>query len=127
MTASPKPPQGGRVHLGAPIVPMNRSGRYLRHRVAAERAYAARRRAIWWYRGAAAVLLCLFYLTIGRDLVALARAKTGTAKMEIRSEVHQLTTDLDGVAGAASPATREDGVPLALTSAAGLADAEGPP
>ena len=73
------------------------------------------------------MLLCLFYLTIGRDLVAVARAKTGTAKMEIRSEVHQLTTDLDSGAGAASPATKEDGVPLALTSAAGLADAEGPP
>jgi len=104
---------------------MNPSGRYLRHRVAAERAHAARRRAIWWSRGAAAALLCLFYLTIGRDLVAVARAKTGTAKMEIRSEVHQLTTDLDSVAGAASRATGEDGVPPALTSAAGLAEAEG--
>src|SRR4030042_939712 len=89
--ASPKPPQGGRVHLGAPIVPMNPSGRYLRHRVAAERTHAARRRGVGWSRGAAVVLLCLFYLAIGRDLVAVAKAKTGTAKMEIRSEVHQLT------------------------------------
>ena len=126
MTASPKPPQGGRVHLGAPIVPMNPSGRYLRHRVAAERAHAARRRAIWWSRGAAVVLLCLFYLAIGRDLIAAARAKTGTAKMEIRSEVHQLTTDLENVAAGASLPTAGDESPMELTSAAGLAEAEGP-
>ena len=125
MIASPKPPQGGRVHLGAPIVPMNLPGRYIRHRVAAERACAARRRAIRWFRGAAAVLFCLFYLAIGRDLIAVARAKTGTAKMEIRSEVHQLTNDVDSVAGAAGLATGQDESLPALTSAAGLAEAEG--
>ena len=124
MTASPKPPQGGRVHLGAPIVPMNPSGRYLRHRVAAERAHAARRRAIWWSRGAAAALLCLFYLTIGRDLVAVARAKTGSAEMEIRSEVHQLTTDIETVAGGAGLATADDRSVPALTSAAALPEGE---
>jgi len=101
---------------------MNPSGRYLRHRVAAERAHAARRRAIWWSRGAAAALLCLFYLTIGRDLVAVARAKTGTAKMEIRSEVHQLTTDLGNVAGGAGLATVDDESVAALTSAAALSE-----
>jgi hypothetical protein len=103
---------------------MNPSGRYLRHRVTAERAHAARRRAIWWSRGAAAVLLCLFYLTIGRDLVAVARAKTGSAEMEIRSEVHQLTTDIETVAGGAGLATADDRSVPALTSAAALPEGE---
>jgi len=72
------------------------------------------------------VLLCLLYLAIGRDLIAAARAKTGTAKMEIRSEVHQLTTDLENVAAGASLPTAGDESPMELTSAAGLAEAEGP-
>ena len=72
------------------------------------------------------MLLCIFYLAIGRDLIAVARAKTGSAKMEIRSEVHQLTTDLDNVAGGASLPAAGDESPMALTSAAGLAEAEGP-
>lgn len=73
------------------------------------------------------MLLCLFYLTIGRDLIAVARAKTGSANMEIRSEVHQLTADLENVAGAASLATAGDESLPALTSAAGLAETEGAP
>ncbi len=70
------------------------------------------------------MLLCLFYLVIGRDLIAVARAKTGSAKMEVQSEVHQLTTDLKNVAGGAGLATADDQSLPALTSAAALSEAE---
>jgi len=101
---------------------MNPSGRYLRHRVAAERARAARLRATWCFRVSAALLLCLFYLVIGRDLVAVARAKKDTAEMEIRHEAHRFSKDLESLAGAAGLASAEDPSPPALTSSAALAE-----
>lgn len=70
------------------------------------------------------MLLCLFYLTIGRDLIAVARAKTCSAKMEVRHEVSELTTDIENVAGGAGLATVDDESVAALTSAAALSETD---
>jgi len=123
------PPYNGRAQLGAPIVPMNPSGRYLRHRVAAERAYRARRRAAWRNRAIAWLGLGLFYFAIGRDLVALVTAKKSAAEMEVQHEVRQFGDDLRNLAGAAKVQSNDQMNPLAFTSGAALAEAasEGSP
>jgi hypothetical protein len=126
VTASPKRVSGRRAQLGAPVVPINSSGRYLRHRVAADEAYHSRRRALWWHRAALAVIAGLFYLAIGRDLLALARAKKDSAVMEIRYDTHQVVGDLQRIAGAANLASNENMSPLAFTSAQAMA-AKGDP
>lgn len=79
---------------------------------------------MWRLRGAAVVLFCLLYLVIGRDLIAVARAKTGSAEMEVRSGVHELTADIKGVAGGSGLATASDQSVPALTSAAALSETE---
>lgn len=123
MTASPRGrPVGRRPQLGSPIIPINCTGAYLRHRVAAERAYLARRRIMWWHRAVIALVLCVFYLVIGRDLIALAAAKKETAKMEIEHDARQLREDLKRIpgtvenAGNAAPA-----MPAALSESGGAA------
>jgi hypothetical protein len=123
VTASPTPPFGGRAQLGAPIVPMNPSGRYLRHRVAAERAYRARRRAAWRNRMIVCLGLCLFYFAIGRDLVALVTAKKSAAQMEVQHEVRQFGDDLRNLAAGAKAPSSDRMSPVALTSGAALAEA----
>lgn len=98
MAASPKCVSARRAQLGAPVLPVNAPGRYLRHRVAADRAYHLRRRLLWWRRAALLVIASLFYLVIGRDLIALARAKKDSAAMEISHDTHRLATDLSRIA-----------------------------
>ena len=100
MTASPRNrTTSPHASLGSPIIPINSPGAYLRHRVAAERASAARRRLLWWYRAFVALIICVFYLVIGRDLIALASAKKDTAKMEIEHDAQQLRQDLKRITG----------------------------
>lgn len=101
MAASPKRVSARRAQLGAPVLPVSSPGRYLRHRVAADRAYHLRRRLLWWHRAALLVIASLFYLVIGRDLIALARAKKDSAAMEIRHDTHQIATDLSRIAASA--------------------------
>ena len=79
---------------------------------------------MWRLRGAVAVILCLLYVAIGRDLIAVARAKTDTAKMEVSSEVHQLTADIENVADGAGLATVDDESVAALTSAGALPEGD---
>ncbi len=100
MTASPRnKTTSPRASLGSPIIPINSPGAYLRHRMAAEKAYAARRRLLWWHRALIALIICVFYLAIGRDLIALASAKKDTAKMEIEHDAQQLRQDLKRITG----------------------------
>ena len=123
----PVPPiqSGRRVHLGSPVVPINPSATYLRHRAAAQRAYSARRRATQWRR-----LLLLFacgvlYFAIGRDLIALVLAKRDTVAMEVRRDVHALGKDVESLIDAAhAQDATEITSPLAFTSAAALASAD---
>jgi len=123
VSASPTPPFGGRAQLGAPIVSMNPSGRYLRHRVAAERAYRARRRATWWKRGIVCLGLCLFYFAIGRDLLALVTTRKSSAQMEVQHEVQQFGDDLRNIAGGAKLSSNDRMPPVALTSGAAVVEA----
>ena len=110
-----------RRQLGSPVVPVNPSRAYLRHRAAAQQAHRAQRRARWWYRGAALVLLLALYFAIGRDLIALGRATKNVAAMEVRYEVHALAKDVEGVAQCAQLTSASDYTsPIAFTSAAAL-------
>ncbi len=67
------------------------------------------------------MLLCIVYFAIGRDLIAVAGAKKDAAEMEIRREVHQVTKDLENLAGVTNVIAAEDVSPVTFTSAAALA------
>jgi hypothetical protein len=70
-------------------------------------------------------LLVFFYIVVGRDLVALVRAKRGQTATEVRYEVQKVKKDVETVAGAVrGGAASELDSPLALTSAAALAGRE---
>ena len=100
MTASPgNRTTSPRAALGSPIIPINATSAYLRHRVAAEKSVAARLRFLWWYRAIVALVICVFYLVIGRDLIALTCAKKDTTKMEIEHDAQQLRQDLKQITG----------------------------
>jgi hypothetical protein len=127
MAGSPVRPAGRRVHLGAPVIPINPSATYLRHRVAVERAARARRRAMRWRRLLLALMCGLLYFAIGRDLIALARAKKDTVTMEIRRDVQTLSNDVERITGASQvQAAHEITSPVAFTSAAALAGKDDP-
>ena len=126
MTALPTRKRARRAQLGAPVLPVNAPGHYLRQRVSAARAYRARRRMFWWHRGALAFIACCFYLVIGRDLLALARAKKDSAAMEIRCETHQLATDIRRVGDAAKLASDQTVFPVDLSSAQTMAKQANP-
>ena len=126
MTASLTRKRARRAQLGAPVLPVNASARYLHHRVSAQQAYRARRRMLWWHRGALAFIACCFYLVIGRDLLAVARAKKDSAAMEIRCETHQLSTDVRRVGDAAKLASDQTVFPVDLSSAQTMAEQANP-
>ncbi len=127
MPASPVRPADGRVHLGSPVVPINPPASYLRHRAAVARAYRLRRRAIWRRRMLLAVVCSLLYLAIGRELIALLRAKKDTMAMEIRHDAHTLANDIERIADVSgAQAAYGTGSPVAFTSAAALARREDP-
>jgi putative intracellular protease/amidase len=109
------------------VIPINPSATYLRHRVAVESAARARRRAIRWRRLLLALMCGLLYFAIGRDLIALARAKKDTVAMEIRHDVQTLSNDVQRMAGASQvQAAHEITSPVVFTSAAALANKESP-
>jgi len=128
--ASPRRGPARRAQLGAPVLPINASGRYLRHRVSADKAFRARRQTLWLRRAALAFLACCLYFAIGRDLFALAKAKSDSAVTGIRHDTHQIATDIERVATAARLASDQTVSPVAFTSAktaveqAGSADIE---
>ncbi len=127
MAGSPVRPPGRRVHLGAPVIPINPSATYLRHRVAVERASRARRRAIRWRRLLLALVCGLLYFAIGRDLIALGRAKKDAMAMEVRRDVHTFSKDVERITGVSrTTAAHEITSPVAFTSAAALADKHDP-
>lgn len=114
---------GRRVHLGSPALPIVASGAYLRHRAAARRAQRAQRR----YRRIRGVLLVVtaaaLYCIIGSDLLQLARAKRSVMSTELRKDAQTLTKDLENLRQAGPlQGDWENMSPLALTSAAALAD-----
>ena len=109
------------------MIPINPSATYLRHRVAVERAARARRRAMRWRRLLLALMCGLLYFAIGRDLIALARAKKDTVTMEIRRDVQTLSNDVERITGASQvQAAHEITSPVAFTSAAALAGKDDP-
>ena len=109
------------------MIPINPSATYLRHRVAVERAARARRRAMRWRRLLLALMCGLLYFAIGRDLIALARAKKDTVTMEIRRDVQTLSNDVERITGASQvQAAHEITSPVAFTSAAALAGRDDP-
>jgi hypothetical protein len=76
---------------------------------------------LWWHRGALAFVACCFYLVIGRDLLALARAKKDSAVMEIRHETHQLATDIRRASDAARYASDQTVLSVDFSSAQTMA------
>ena len=109
------------------MIPINPSATYLRHRVAVERAARARRRAMRWRRLLLALMCGLLYFALGRDLIALARAKKDTVTMEIRRDVQTLSNDVERITGASQvQAAHEITSPVAFTSAAALAGKDDP-
>lgn len=114
------------MYLGAPVVAVNSSGAYLRHRVAAARAQRRRRRAAWRLRLFLVTGLALLYFAIGRDLLMLGRARLDEASMSIRKDVHGLTHDLKRLIGANRLSDTTPVSPVGFTSAAALANAADP-
>jgi len=86
--------RGVRPQLGSPVIPVNPSARYLRHRIAAERAHRSRRQTARFRQ--LIVLLCmgLLYLAIGREVLHLTRAKMSLASTEMRSDSQTLALSL---------------------------------
>ncbi|MFB3882224.1 MAG: hypothetical protein ACE149_13235 [Armatimonadota bacterium] len=101
MAASSKRVPIRRAHLGAPLLPVNSTGRYLRHRASADHAYRLRCRQLRLRRAALLIVAIILYFAIGRDLIAVARAKKDSAAMEIRHDTHQVATDLSRIAASA--------------------------
>lgn len=109
------------------MIPINPSATYLRHRVAVERASLARRRAVRWRRLLLALMCALLYFAIGRDLIALARAKKDTMAMEIRRDVQTFSKDVERITAVSrTAAAHEITSPVAFTSAAALAGRDDP-
>ena len=80
-----------------------------------------------WRRLLLALMCGLLYFAIGRDLIALARAKKDTVTMEIRHDVQTLSNDVERITGASQvQAAHEITSPVAFTSAAALASKENP-
>ncbi len=123
---SPRP-RAGRPRLGSPVVPINPTAAYLRHRAAVARAHRARQRALWRCRLLALAACTLFYLGIGRDIIQVARAKKDALVMEARADVHQATSDVERIVQSSrSQDAGEIISPVAFTSAAALASREDP-
>jgi len=102
-------------------VPINPPAAYLRHRAAVARADRARRRAMWRRRLLLAVVCGLLYFAIGRDLIALGRAKKDTMVMEVRHDAHGLAKDVERIVEVGRLQTASESTsPLAFMSAAAL-------
>jgi len=122
VSTSPQRPLIGRERLGSPIISIRPPGAYLRHRVAAERAFAARQRSLWHYRILGAVVAGVLYMLIGRDVLSLVTAKKDVTVMEVEYEADRFMNDLQKIASAASVDSGENMSPIAFTSGAALAE-----
>jgi len=95
MPVSQPRPQALNGRLGSPTLAINASPAYLRHRVAAERAYRERRRR---QRLRRIVLLCvavILYFTIGREFMRFLRSQGDLASARVRGGLHTATSDVD--------------------------------
>ena len=95
MPVSQPRPQALNGRLGSPTLPINASRAYLRHRVAAQRAYRERRRR---QRIRRIVLLCIaviLYFSIGREFMRFLRSQGDLTTARMRGDVTAATVDLD--------------------------------
>jgi hypothetical protein len=77
---------------------------------------------MWWRRALLVLLCAVLYAAIGRDLLALARAKKQAAAAEIRLDMQTLTKDVERIAQAGQVRSASESTsPVAFTSAAALA------
>jgi hypothetical protein len=116
---------GRRARLGAPIIPVNQPGAYLRHRVAVERDYRNRRRAAGVRRLFLVAMIGGLYLAIGRELIQLTRAKTSLLSTELRGGAHTFAHSIVRLlrpSRAADEATGTATAPLASAGGAIPAD-----
>ncbi len=74
--------------------------RYLRHRAVADEAFRLRQRVLRRNRIIIGIVLIMFYFMIGRDLLAVARAKKDVAVTEVRKDTHQISKDLSKISEA---------------------------
>jgi hypothetical protein len=82
---------------------------------------------MWRRRLLLAVVCGLLYFAIGRDLIALGRAKKDTMVMEVRHDAHGLAKDVERLVEAGRLQTASESTsPLAFMSAAALAGREDP-
>jgi len=98
MPVSQPRPQVLSGRLGSPTLPVNSSGAYLRHRIAAERAYRERKRR---QRLRRVLLLCIaviLYFAIGREFVRLFRSQGDLTAARMRGDLHTAGTDVDRLA-----------------------------
>jgi len=115
--------RGVRPQLGSPVIPINSPARYLRHRVAAERAHRSRRKAARFHRLVALLVVAVLYLAIGREIVQLTRAKMNLGSTEMRSDAQTLA---QGLKKMLPPVPQGDRMPSAPDRAGALPDAGAP-
>jgi len=73
------------------------------------------------------VVCGLLYFAIGRDLIALARAKKDAMATGVRRDAQRLTKDVERIVGESRLLTASESTsPVAFTSAAALANREDP-
>jgi hypothetical protein len=93
------------------------TGRYLRHRAAADAAQRKRQRLLLRNRVLAAGLALLGYFAIGRDLIAVGQAKTSNISMEMQKDTHNFTNQLGNLLRSVTAPNIEQASALKLTSA----------
>ena len=114
--------RGDRGRLGSPIIPINATPAYLRHRASAERRLHAQRLAKWRCRLLVLVACALLYFAIGREVIDLTRARKDAMTMEVRASLHQVSNDVERIASTSHVGSASDMIsPIAFTSAAALA------
>jgi hypothetical protein len=83
-----------RAELDCATISINSSGVYLRHRVAADSAWRARRRAVWMRHCCWLATFGALYFLIGHDLIAMTRSVVQASSAGVRQEVHALANGL---------------------------------
>lgn len=95
MPVSQPRPQALNGRLGSPTLQINAPPAYLRHRVAAERAYRERRRR---QRLRRILLLCIaviLYFAIGREFMGFLRSQGDLTSARVRGGLHTAASDVD--------------------------------
>jgi hypothetical protein len=111
----------GRAQLGSPIISVNSSAAYLRHRAAAQRRERAARQARRLRQALIVLIGAALYFAIGRDLIRLAVARGRTASTQVRHDTQSIVKGVSRLLQAGDSPGGEAASPWQFTSAAALA------